>query len=84
MWNDKSIMTVYQNQPTKVGGLISDKMSLRREIVCLRLGLKDRLESFIFNLNNVYYLPNSFYSLVSLRFLNNSKIFHNNKFKNFY
>ena len=52
--------------------------------ICLRLGLKDNLEGFILNFQNVYYLPNSFYILMSLELLNNNSIFYKNKYKNLY
>lgn len=74
----------YQELSTKVGGSISNGVSLGRGKVYLRLGLEDDLESLILKLQNMYYLPKSLDNLVSLRLLNNSDIFHNNKHKNLY
>ena len=59
-------------------------MSPGRGKVRLRLALEDDSEGLIFNLQNVYYLPNSPCNLVSLGLLNNSGIFHNNEHENLY
>ena len=77
-------MMEYQERPTKVGGSTSDGMLPGRRKICLRLGLEDNSEGLILNFQNVYYLPNSFYNLVSLGLLNNSGIFYNNKLENLY
>lgn len=82
--NDKSIMTAYQERPTKVGGSTSYGVSPGRGRVRLRLGLEDGSEGLILNLENVYYLPNSPCNLVSLGLLNNSGIFHDNEHQNLY
>ena len=82
--NNKLIMTEYQERLTNVDGSTSDRVSLGRQKVCLRLSLKNNLESLILNPQNVYSLLDSFCNLVSLGLLNNSGIFHNNKHENHY
>lgn len=84
MYNNKSIMTVFQNRPTKVVGSILDRVLPGRGTVCLRLELEDGSAKLILNLKNVYYLLNSSYNLASLELLNNSNISHNNKCENLY
>ena len=84
MCNDKSIMTVFQNRPTKVVGSTLDRISPGRGTICLRLELEDGSEELILKLKNVYYLLNSSCNLISLGLLNNSNIFHNNKCENLY
>lgn len=82
IYNDKLIMTVYQRQPTKVSRSTLHRVSPGRKRVCFRLELENGLESLILNLENVYYLPNSPYNLLSLGLLNNSGIFYDNKYQN--
>ena len=52
--------------------------------IWLKLELENDLEGLILNLQNVYYLSNSLYNLVSLGLFNNSGIYHNNAYKNLY
>lgn len=84
MYNNKLIIIEYQERFTKVGRSTLDRILLRRRKVYLRLGFKDNLEDLIFNLQNVYHLPKSFYNLVCFGLLNNSAIFYKNELKNLY
>ena len=71
-------------QPTKIGGSISDGISPGRGKIRLRLSLKDGSEGLILNLQNIYYLPKSPCNLVSLGLLNDSGIYHDNENKTLY
>lgn len=82
--NDKSVMTEYKEQPTNVWGSTSNRISPGWGKIRLCFSLEDNSESFILNLQNVYYLPNSSCNLVRPRFLNNSGIYHNNKCETLY
>lgn len=60
---------------------MSNEVSPSRKRMRLQLAFKDRTEGLILNLQNVYYLPNSLYNLVSLGLLNDSRIYHQNENK---
>lgn len=77
-------MTEYQKPFTRIGGSISNRVSLGRRKIQLRLGLKDGSEGLILNLYNMYYFLNSLCNLVSLSFLNNNGIYYDNKNKTLY
>ena len=77
-------MTEYKEQPTSVGGSMSNGVSPGRGKVRLYLGLEDSCEELVLNLQNVYYLPNSPCNLVNLGLLNDSGIYHNNKWETLY
>lgn len=77
-------MTEYCKQLTIVGRSILDKILSRNGKIHPRLGYKNNIEVLILNLSNIYYLLNSLCNLVSLGILNNSSIYHNNKFENLY
>lgn len=63
----------------KVGGSTSNGILLSRGIVKIRLILKDEIEKLILILTNFFYVPNSPSNLVSLGFLNNTRIYYHNK-----
>lgn len=75
-------MNDYYEQPTKIGGSMSDGISPGRGKVRLRLAQDDASEGLI--LTNVHFFPNSPSSLVSLALLNDSSILHDNENKTFY
>ncbi len=77
-------MTEYCTHPIRIGGLTSDRISPGRGKIRLRLALKDGSEGLILNLHNVFYLFNSPCNLLSLGFLNNSGIYHDNKNETLY
>lgn len=58
---------------------MSDRISSGKEKRQQRLGHKDGSEELILNLQNIYYLPKSFYNLVCLGLLNDRGIYHDNK-----
>lgn len=84
VYNDKFIMTDYQEYLIKIGRSIFNRVLLERNKIWLRLGLENNLKDLILNFYNVYYLSNSLCNLVSLGSFNNSGIYHNNKNKNLY
>ena len=53
---------------------MSNEVSPGRGEVCLRLSLKNNSEGLILKLQNIYYLPNSPYNLVSLGLFSNNEI----------
>lgn len=77
-------MTEYQKYLTNVVESILDRILSRKRKIWLGLGLKNNLKGLILNLENVYYLSNSLYNLVNLGLFNNSNIYYNNEFENFY
>lgn len=77
-------MIEYQKHPTKAGRFTLNRVLLGRRKICLKLGLENNLKGLIFNFQNIYYLANNFCNLVSLKLMNNSNIFYNNKLKNLY
>lgn len=72
-------MTDFEKNSTKVGGLISDGISLDRRRVKIRLVLKDSIKGLVLTLTNIFYLPYNPLNLVSLGLLNNVRIFYHNK-----
>lgn len=77
-------MTEYQEQTTRIIGSIFDGILLSQGKIRLRLGLKHGTEGLIFNLQNIYYLLNSPYNLVSLDLFNTSGIYYDNKNETLY
>lgn len=77
-------MTGYHEKTTRIGGSTADGMSPGRGNVCLRLSLKGGKEGVILDLKDVFFLPSSPSSLVSLGLLNNHGIFHNNEDETLY
>lgn len=82
--NDRSLMTEYQKQPTRMAGSTSNGTSPGKGNVRLRLALKDGFEGLMLNLRNVYYLPSSPCNLISLGLLINNEIFHDNERETLY
>lgn len=72
-------MTGYHKKPTRIGGSTSDGISAGRERVRLRQSLKGGKEGVLLDLKDVFFLPSSPSSLVSLGLLNDHGVFHNNK-----
>lgn len=74
----------YYAYVTKIGRSILNRILIGQEKIQLKLALKNGFKSLIPNLSNIFYLPNSSYNLLSLRFLNNSSIYYDNKNEIFY
>lgn len=79
MCNDYLLMMEYQELSMKIGGSTSDRVSLRRRNIWLRLDFKNGSKRSILNLQNLYYLPKSPCNLISFGLLNDSGIYHDNK-----
>ncbi len=77
--NNLKLMTDFTKRPTRVEGSTVDGVSPRCGTVRIRLALEDRSEKLIFNLRNVFYLPNNPSNLVSLGFLNNVGVYYDNE-----
>ncbi len=77
-------MTEYRTHPIRISRSISDRISLDREKIRLRLALKDKSKGLIFNLYNVFYLSNSPCNPLNFGLLNNSGIYHDTKNKTLY
>lgn len=77
-------MTEYMKKPIKVGGCITNGISLGRRKIKIQLTKKDGSEDLILTLTNVFYLSNSLSNLVSLDLLNDAKIYHHNKNQTLY
>lgn len=77
-------MTEYQKLPICIKGSTSNGVCPRWEKLKLDLCLKDGSKRLVLNLVNTFYILNNFCNLVSLTYLNNSRIFHNNKDDNLY
>lgn len=69
----------YQGLLIKIGGSTSDRVFLAKKKLQFWLTLQDELESLILNLQNIYYLSNSLYNLISFNLFNDSGIFYDNK-----
>lgn len=69
----------YQELSIKIGSSISDRIFLNSWNVQFRLALENSLKGLVLNLQNVFYLFNISYNLVSLDLLHNSWIFSNVK-----
>lgn len=72
-------MTDYLVNPTRDGSSTSDSILLGRKIIKIRLAKEDNSKRLIFNIENIFYFPNSLFNLVSLRLLNDAGIYYNNK-----
>lgn len=70
----------------RIGGSILDRISLGQGKIRLQLGVsrESKSKGVILTVDKNYYLPNSISKLVSLIFLNNNKIYLQNKYKTFY
>ena len=68
---------------TKIGGSISEGVSLGKGKVQLRLA-NDNEDGVILNLKKVYYLPSSPSNLVSLALLNDHEIYYKNEKERLY
>lgn len=77
-------MTKYYKRLTKIAEFKTDGLSPSREKIQLQLKLKDDNKRIILNLQDVYYFPSNACNLMSLRLLNNSKIYYNNQNKTLY
>lgn len=76
-------MTDYQKLLIYIRRSISNGVLLGQGKVKLCFSLKNKSEGFVLTLLDTFYLLNSFCNLISLAYLNNSGIFHNNEDKNF-
>lgn len=63
---------------------MSNKILPGRKKVRFCLGFENNFEELVFNFQNMYYLSNSLCNLVSLRLLNNSRIYYNNILETLY
>lgn len=77
-------MTDFEENPIKVGGLISDSISLSREKIKIRLTLKNGIEKLVLALINVFHLSHNPLNVINLGLLNNTRIFYHNKDKMLY
>lgn len=68
-------MTKYYNKLKKIWGSIFDRLLLKKRKIRLQLGLENRSEGFILNLQNIHYFLSNLYNFISFKFLNGSKIF---------
>lgn len=82
--NNKKLMIDFEENPTKVGGSISDSILPSKRKVKIRLALKDDIERLVLPLMNVFYLPYSPSNFVNLGLLNNIGIFHHNQNRTLY
>lgn len=69
---------------TIVDGPTADGVLPRRGKIRLHLALNDGLKGVVLTLNNIPFMTNNPYNLVSLRQMNNSGIFNNNENKMLY
>lgn len=72
-------MTGYQERHTGIDGFNSIDTSPGQRKIHLCFALDNDNEGLILDLNNVYYIPNSFCNLVSLVCPNNNDIYHDNE-----
>lgn len=73
-------MTDFKENPTKIGGSISNSISPNRKSVKIRLVLKNSITALVLTLINILYLPHNLSNFVSLGFLiMNVGIFYYNK-----
>lgn len=79
MFNNFRLMIEFTKNPTRVGELISDGISLRCRTMKIRLAKKNGSKERILTLQNVFYFSNSSSNFVNLGFLNNAEIYYNNK-----
>lgn len=78
-------MTEYYNECTNVGISTLEKILPIQGKVWLRLSQKDSSKGIIiFNFFDVYYLPHSFYNLISLDYHNSHNIYYDNENKMLY
>lgn len=77
-------MTKFKKNITKVRGSTSNRILLDRKKVKIILAIKNKIERMKIIFSNIFYLPNSLSNLISLRLLNDSKNYHNNKNQTLY
>lgn len=77
--NNLKLIIDYVVNPTRIGDSISNGILLGYKTIKIRLAKEDRSKKLTLNLQKVFYLSNSISNLVSLRFFNNTNIYHNNK-----
>lgn len=79
IYNDKKLITDFEENTIKVGRFILDGILPDRKRVKIRLVLKDNIEKIVLTLINLFYFLHSLSKLVSLGLLNNLEIFHHKK-----
>lgn len=77
-------MTDYLANLTRVKGLTLEGILPEHGIVKIRLSKKNGNKRLILNFQNILYLLNGFFNLVSLELLNNISIHYNNKNQTLY
>lgn len=82
--NDMRLITNFEENPTKVGGLTSDSISPGGKRIQIRLTPKNGTKGQVLTLTNVFNLSHSLSNLVSLSVLNDAEIFHYNKDQTLY
>lgn len=75
--NEKQLVYEYIKMPTRIGRSMSEGFLLNKSKIRLRFA-KMNNDRAILNLKYIYYLPSSASNLVSLVFLNDHRIYHNN------
>ena len=84
IYNNFRLLTEYLARSTKVVGSTSDGILPRYGTVKIRLIKEDGSKTVILNLQNVFYLPNSLLSLISLGLSNNTDIYYVNENQTLY
>lgn len=82
--NNKRLVIIIMENPTKVEESTLDAISPSRGKVKIRLALRDRIEELVLTQTNIFYCPNSPSNFVKQDLLNNTSIYHHNKDKTLY
>lgn len=77
-------MIEYQEILMQIEDLTSDRVSLGRRNIQLRLMLTNNLKGLILNLQNIFYFLNNLCNLVSFDLFKDNGIFHSKKVKTLY
>lgn len=77
--NNLKLMTNFIKHYMKVESLTLNSIFLECKIVKIKLVIKNSSKKFILNHWNIFYLSNNPSNLVNLGFLNNIRIYYNNK-----
>lgn len=77
--NDLRLMTHFTEKLTRVKKSTADGFSPERRNDRIRLALEDGSEGLIFNLRNIFYVPNSLSNLVSLGLPNDTGVYYDNE-----
>lgn len=83
-YNNCELMNKFYNRLMQIDSFILDELSPTREKVWLCPSQKNGTINVIFNLKNIFFLPNSPCNLVNLTLFNNNRIFYNDENKILY